>query len=409
MTNEKKILWFACTGHFFTHIYELIFPALAIPLMLYFNTSLSEVLKLSFLMYLLFGVTALPWGMFADRFGKRRSLIIFFIGTGLGALLTSSATSQTQMFWYLGLIGFFASIYHPVGMGLISVGIKNRGNGLGINGASGNLGLVMAPFAAGFLNWLAGWKITYILFGSISIALGILLFFVYIDEEPIYADNTDSSNNSSHNNIHYFYMLCFIFLLVGLAYRANNVVLPSYLELKAGFLFDFFKNIDIRNLDGAKTMAATMLASLIYIISTAGQVIGGRLADKYDLRWLYLIYHALSLPFVILMGLISQQLLVVATALYVFFALGLQPIENSLIAAYTPNKWRSTGFGIKFVLTFGVGSIAVYIVSWIKEIWQLNAVYYFAGMVTFLIILFVMLLIWFSRGATCKNVQPGTG
>ncbi len=150
-------------------------------------------------------------------------------------------------------------------------------------------------------------------------------------------------------------------------------------------------------------MAATLLASLIYVVSAIGQLAGGRLADRYDLRWMYLSFHALSLPFVIFMGVLNQQLLVVAAALYVFFALGMQPIENSLVAKFTPEKWRSTGYGIKFILVFGVGALAVYIVGWIKESWSFEAVYYFCGIIVFTLILVILLLIGMSRHVSCRN------
>ncbi|HPX12329.1 MAG TPA: hypothetical protein PKW20_08600, partial [Syntrophales bacterium] len=62
MTNEKRILLFSCAAHFFSHFFELLFPALVLPLMDHFHRSLPEILKLSFPMYLLFGLAALPWG-----------------------------------------------------------------------------------------------------------------------------------------------------------------------------------------------------------------------------------------------------------------------------------------------------------------------------------------------------------
>ena len=38
--------------------------------------------------------------------------------------------------------------------------------------------------------------------------------------------------------------------------------------------------------------------------------------------------------------------------------------ENSLFAKYSPPKWRSTAFGVKFVLALGVAALAVPLVSW---------------------------------------------
>jgi len=406
MDNEKKIIGFTCVGHFLTHFYELIFPALAIPLMISLKMPLAEVLKLSFFMYLLFGLGALPSGIISDRYGNRKSLIIFFFGSGIGALMTAFSNSGTSIMLSLAIVGFFSSIYHPAGMGLISLGIKNRGTALGINGVAGNLGMVSAPFAAGFLNWLAGWKMTYLLAGIFSILWGIIMLFANIDETPVHKDVTSSGSVPGNNNyIKYFLILCVIMTLSGLAYRANSIVLPAYLEFKAVFLWDFFKNIHLANLEGTKTMAATLLASTIYTVGILGQLAGGRLADKYDLRWMYFTFHSLSLPFVIIMGIFSEQLLVVSAAIYIFFALGMQPIENSLVAKFTPSKWRSTGYGIKFILVFGVGSLSVYLAGWIKETWNLGTVYFFIGGLIVVLAIIILFLIWISRGTPCRNIE----
>jgi MFS family permease len=43
------------------------------------------------------------------------------------------------------------------------------------------------------------------------------------------------------------------------------------------------------------------------------------------------------------------------------------PAENSLFAKYSPPKWRSTAFGIKFVLALGVAAVSIPLISWIFE------------------------------------------
>lgn len=404
--NEKKIIIFTGTAHYLTHFYELVFPALAFPLMRSLGMDLAEVLKMGFLMYLFYGIAALPAGIAADRFGNRISMIIFFLGTGTGAIITSFSQSPSSLTASLALIGLFASIYHPAGMGMISIGVKDRGIALGINGAAGNLGLLSAPFVAGVMNWLVGWHITYLLIGIFSLLWGLLLFFVHIDESAISSHGQVPDRSSgTHNHLQYFIILCLIMTLAGLAYRANSVILPAYLELNAGFLWEQFQKMSIANTAGAKTMAATLLASAIYMIGIFGQLIGGKLADKKDLKWLYLLFHGLSLPFVILMGFLSDTLLVIAAGLYIFFSLGMQPIENSLVAAFTPGRWRSTSYGIKFILTFGIGSIAVYIAGWIKDAWDLSAVYYFISAVIASLVILILWLIRYSRGASIRNIQ----
>ena len=91
--NEQKIILFTSVSHFLFHFYEIAFPALAIPLMLSLKTDLKDVLALGFPMYLMFGLGALPWGLFADRFSNRLTLIICFFGTAAGAVMTALSST----------------------------------------------------------------------------------------------------------------------------------------------------------------------------------------------------------------------------------------------------------------------------------------------------------------------------
>ena len=70
--TERNILSTTCFGHFLSHYNMLTFPAVLLPLSTQLNISLAETVGLSFWMYLLFGLTALPWGLAADRLGARR-------------------------------------------------------------------------------------------------------------------------------------------------------------------------------------------------------------------------------------------------------------------------------------------------------------------------------------------------
>jgi hypothetical protein len=110
--------------------------------------------------------------------------------------------------------------------------------------------------------------------------------------------------------------------------------------------------------------------------------------------------------------------LVSAGAVFVFFSLGMQPIENSLFARFTPPRWRATGYGIKFILTFGVGSFAVQLVEWGKSAGDLSLVILcLAGIVALLLaVIGVFVALTFGqemhneRAASIDGVQmEGTG
>ncbi|MFW6244133.1 MAG: hypothetical protein ACOC15_03250, partial [Desulfovibrionales bacterium] len=84
--RERTILWHTCFGHFLSHFNMLAFPALVIPLTGLLGLDMAAVLGLSFWMYLLYGLMALPWGMLADRMGVRALFVLFYLGAGLSGL-----------------------------------------------------------------------------------------------------------------------------------------------------------------------------------------------------------------------------------------------------------------------------------------------------------------------------------
>lgn len=401
MDNEKKIVLFTFTSHFLFHFYELTFPALAIPLVFSLNMNLEDVLKLGFPMYLCFGLFSLPWGIFADRFGNRIALIMCFFGTGIGSIMTVLAKSPLQIMLSLGVIGTFAGICHPAGMGLISLGVKNRGIALGINAIAGSIGLTVAPFMAGFLNWIAGWKATYLAAAVFALSCGIAMLFARIDETPLVHEHEKRHTFKKGHGAYLPSIILFfsIVTLGGLAYRVNIVVLPTYLEWKASFLSDLFHF----QAPAAITLAAGMLTSIIFVVGIVGQLFGGKMADRFELCRLYLIFNAISLPFVIMMAYGTEQFLFVAAAVYVFFALGIQPIENSLIAKFTPQEWRSTGYGFASVLIFGVGSLSIYLVGWVKDTWHLGFVYIFSAIMVIMIVAGITLLIRMTKDVSFRN------
>jgi predicted MFS family arabinose efflux permease len=403
MSNEKKIILWSSIAHFLSHFHELIFPALVIPLTLSMKMELAEIIKLSFFLYLLMGIGALPWGVIVDRFNNRFTLIVFFIGSGASACLTALSHSGISLTISLAMIGLFVSSYHPAGMGLISLGVRNRGRALGINGIAGSIGMASAPFAAGLLNWLFGWQAVYLLIGVMSLTLGGILLAVPIDETPVRKQDVESAAEEANWNIGQFALLCMIMTLGGLAYRMNSLVLPACLEIKATFIWQYLERLSLPNIAGTATMAATLLVTFVYLIGILGQWLGGLAADRHDLRWLYLIFHSLSLPFLIYMGSASGIWLVGSAAVYVFFALGMQPAENSLVAWFNPERWRSTGYGIKFILFFGIGSTAVYVTAWIQKHWGISAVFFFSGGMVAMMLAGIGWLIWLSRGEICRN------
>jgi MFS family permease len=395
--EEHRILLVTCPGHFFTHFFTLTFPAIAIPLTAAFDMPLEQVVKLSFWMYLLYGVLALPVGLAADRWRAKPMLVAGIAIMGAGLVVAGALPNPSVMTAALAFVGVGASIYHPAGLALISRTIRLRGVALGVNGVLGNLGIALAPLVTGALTWAFGWQAALIVLGCVGLLTAARLQMVPVDESIRPVTARVAHNVPVGDMTRYFLILCFALVLGGIAYRGNMLLLPAYLEIKTTFLARLFDRLSFPEAHSTATLAASVLASVVLFGGLFGQIVGGRLADRMELRRAYLLFHGVSFPFILAMAFTGEVVLVACAVVYEFFSLGMQPIENSLIAAMTPDRWRSTSYAVKFILTFGVGAAAVQLVAPIKHAYSLETVYAVLAATVFLLVLSVVVLMLASR------------
>lgn len=385
--NERHTLNLTAVGHFGAHFAMLLFPTLAVLIAREEGIALEVVLGWSFLGYLIFGLGALPVGFLTDHTRAAWVVRVGVLGTGVAVMLVATAPVGPALSWHLALVGVFASLYHPAGLGLISRTIEARGTALGINGIFGNIGIAAAPLGAQLAAGVWGWRGAYLVLGAFLLVMGLAVSFLPIDEQAPGASTRDDGHHESSERIRLFFVLLVAMTLGGLSYRANTVAQPAYFAANVTWI------------------GHGVATSLVYALGTLGQYVGGRLADRHDLRYLYLAFHALSLPLVLAMAAASGLPLLAAAGLFVFFSLGMQPIENSLVARFTPDRWRSTGFGLKFSVVFGIGALSVPGVRAFMQEFGLASVFVGVGAVVTLIVAVAGYLAWRTRGAPMLNVQ----
>ena len=167
---------FSNVGHSFSHMFTLLYATAVLYLPRIFGIPYGELLALSSLGLILFGVAALPAGWLADRWSQIGMMVIFFAGIGAGAIVVGLAEGPQALFVGLTLIGLFASIYHPVGIAWVVAWAKQQGMTLGINGVFGNVGSAIAPVFVGLMIDYVSWRAAFIVPGALSAVVGIGLF-----------------------------------------------------------------------------------------------------------------------------------------------------------------------------------------------------------------------------------------
>ncbi len=383
--NERNVVLLTGAGHFSTHFFELMFPTLAVSLARETGAPLQDVLSASFLGYLLFGLGALPFGFLGDRMGARNLIVCGIAGMGVFAIAASESSNRSALTLCLAGIGLFASIYHPVGMSLISRTIARRGRALAVNGIFGSVAIAATPIITASLCARLGWRSAFLMAGYAACAVAVACAFLTVDESKTIEEPSSPRTATASSPVLFFVLLLVAAALAGISYRGNTIVQPAYFDQRVSFLAF-----------GAAT-------SLVYLFGIAGQYLGGALADRGDLRWLYFSFHALSLPALIAMAVLTEVPLLGASMIFVFFSLGMQPIENSLLAHVTPARWRSTAYGAKFVLTFGVGSLAVWLVEWAHRTRDLAFAVLALALVVVLLLAVISVFLYLSSGQRFRN------
>ena len=403
-SHERRILLNTAYGHFMSHFNMLVFPALVLPLTVRLNMEMAAILGLSFWMYLLFGLTALPWGVLADRFGARKLLFIFFLGAGLSSMGVAFWMDSPLIFApVLAALGLFSGIYHPAGLGLISKEMTRVSLGMGYNGMFGNLGLAMAPLLTGIVNWFWGPRAAYLILGGLNFC-GVILMITY----PVAESKSEHSTQSGKENgiVAAFFFLLAAMMLAGMVYRGSTVILPTYFELKTPVLFQWL--IRVTGGEFSQNLVATTVTSFIFMIGILGQYGGGRCAERFDPKLCYLIFFGIIGPAAFFMAFAWDLPLIGLAVIFFFFLMGVQPIENTLIARFTPKRFHHSAYGTKFILTFGVGALSVKIVAAIETGYRIETVFFFLALAAVTSVGLIVLLITKTRDkATQKTIGAG--
>jgi predicted MFS family arabinose efflux permease len=356
----------------------LMFPPLVTTIARDLGVGLDQVFSMSFLMYLLYGLGAVPWGYLSDRWSPRLSMAAGMMIAGAGLAGAAAVKNPAYLPVMMAMTGLGNAAYHPAGLSLLSKGMRSRGKGLGTNGVWGNLGIALAPFVSGLLGWTFGWRFTFTVFGIAGLAAGAAAVLINFTV-PRAEDRQKGEGPAGGKAVTLFLILCGGVIFSGMMYRTFTLVLPSWLEARMAVEFkglaESLENLGRRTAGmDAASLAAALVSSGAMLIGMAGQIVGGRVADSRDLRKAYFVFFAMALPALLAARFVGGWMTVPFIGIYTFFALGMQPIENSLYAMLTPPRWRSSGFGVKFTLGFGMGSLAVAIVSRLQPVIGLNGI-----------------------------------
>lgn len=355
--SARLSMAFANVGHFFSHLLTLLYPTVVLALEGRFGLSYGELLSLSIAGYILFGAGALPAGWLGDRWSAEGMMVVYFLGTGAATILTGFANGPAGLLAGLTLIGIFASIYHPVGVAWLVRNAESRGKALGWNGIFGSVGVGVAALVAGALTQWISWRAAFILPGALCVLTGLALWLCVRAGAVVAAkvDRKPEPDAPRADIMRAFVVLSITMLGTGLIGQITTVALPKIFAERLTALTD------------GGILGAGGFVTLVFLFGGASQMVGGWLADRHSLKTVYVTCWLLQIPFVALAASLFNLPLLLTIILVECLGIFALPAENSLLAKYTPARWRATAFGAKFVLSLGVSSLGVPLVAMIYD------------------------------------------
>ena len=348
---------FSNVGHSFSHMFTVLYATAVLYMPKVFDMPYGELLGLSSLGLVLFGVAALPAGWLGDRWSQIGMMVIFFLGVGAGAIVVGLAEGPSGLFIGLTLIGLFASIYHPVGIAWVVAWAKKQGMTLGINGVFGNVGSAIAPVFVGLMIDYVTWRAAFIIPGALSIMAAAGLLFVWRAGwiKDVTKDRASTGAPDSSAFVRVFIVLTITMACTGFVYTGLTNTMPKLMEM---------------GLSAAMASSYTEIGVFVGIVSgvaSLSSIFGGWMADRYSARAIYIVFWVLQIPLLFVIVSLSDYTLLVAILLVLSFMLAFAAAENMLVAHYTPFRWRAVAYGAKFVLALGVGGLTVHLAGWLFD------------------------------------------
>ena len=339
-------------GHAVDHMFLLIFATAVTSIAADFGVQRWEdLMPYSVVAFFCFGIGSLPAGRLGDLWGRRPMMVVFFLGIGASAIIVSLTNSPLQLALALGLLGCFASIYHPVGVPFLVQGEKRPGWAIGVNGLAGNLGVACSAVVTGFLVKYFGWRVAFFVPGVIGVLCGAL-FAMYATRETT-SPATKPSTSTGKAGLSMTKLL----LIMTLAATTGSLLFNFSTSSNYEMLVNRFAAI---SQDPA--YLGTLLAA-VYVLASLTQLVVGHLLDKCPLRPLYMGVAATQACALFLAALSEGWGFYATQFLFMAAIFGAAPFTDAMIVRFVDDSMRSRISGMRLAISLGASSLAVWLIG----------------------------------------------
>jgi MFS family permease len=339
-------------GHALDHLFLLIFATAVSAIAQDFGVGRWEdIMPYTVGAFVMFGLGSIPAGRLGDLWGRRQMMLVFYFGMGLSAIAVGFTQTPLQMAIALTVLGIFSAIYHPVGIPMLVQKSERPGLTIGVNGLAGNLGIAMAALSTGFLVAWQGWRVAFWVPGVVSIVCGVL-FAMSAPHETVAPSKKKST---------------VVQLPKHLAWRTFVVMVAT--STTTSLLFNITTNGNAQllaeRLDGLVSDPSRLgvLLALIYAVASLAQLVVGRLLDWLPVKPLFFSILFLQIVCFAMASQSTGWVWYVAAIAYMVMVFGAIPFSDTMVVRYIDDAMRSRVSGTRIAISFGISSLAVYLLG----------------------------------------------
>jgi MFS family permease len=378
-------------AHFGHHIVGAMLRPLTPMIRTDLNLSYTQVGWINMAFGLTTGLSQLPGGRLADRFGVRIMVLLGVTGVAVAGFFIGLSNSFAMLVIFLVLAALMGAGYHPASAAAISSSVPEeyRGRTLGVHLIGGTASFSLVPLLAAPIAATWGWRSSFLILTVPIAILGVVLYTL-IGKHTLAKTSKQQEKKTGEETrtkpVRIKWGLLVPLIIISVFTGAMVQSVQAYLALYA---------TDVLLVSEA---TAAMLMSISPSMGLFFAPLGGYLSDRFGGMRVLLIVSYITIPLMYLLGIAPTVIVLVVLMIVAgFVQMTRMPTSESYLTTNTPQHRRATVLGIYYFSGTGISAPLAPIIGNLIDRIGFQRTFGCASAVTAIIVVVCSFFMWKNR------------